>query len=118
MQLTLTIDDKAGDRIKKLVEPFDGTVQGYARRWAEKLCWLPMTDQEEIRALVEMKLRRLSVGTGASERTAEAPEGSKATPRRAARTPQPDSSQRHVFGTPPAPSDTNPEKAGALASAT
>ena len=58
-KFTLCLSDEAASRIDSLVTPYGGSVPGYAAAFASALSRLPTADQEEIRLLIQSKIRRL-----------------------------------------------------------
>lgn len=58
MQFTMTISNEAADRISRTIR-LSGTVQDYLRRWGEDISRLPMREQEELRDILDAKLKRL-----------------------------------------------------------
>lgn len=58
MHGTLTLPDDIADVIGQRVAPTRGTVVGYARQWTILLAQLSNEDEAEIKALVEMRIRR------------------------------------------------------------
>lgn len=59
MQFTMTISDDAAGRISRATR-LSGTVQDYLRRWGEDISRLPTREQEELRDILDAKLKRLA----------------------------------------------------------
>lgn len=68
MQLTLTISEDAARRISEVTRFSSGTIQGYARKWAEDISRLPISEQAELREILDAKLRRLEGDRAANVR--------------------------------------------------
>lgn len=58
-KFTLTLSDDAARRIAELVEPWGGTVPGYAAQFATVLSRLPMAEQDAIRAHITNRIKQL-----------------------------------------------------------
>lgn len=67
-QLTFTISEDAAQRILEATKFNNGTIQGYARKWAEDISLLPIIEQMELRSILDAKLKRLADEKAAAAR--------------------------------------------------
>lgn len=112
MQFTLSLPSDAAQRIKEIVDPFGGTVGSYAARWAVRISMLPVSEQQEIDALLNARIARYASSsfqrkdgnTGATPAVMPQRRSAKAGTLRGSRSPLPE------FETHPAHSDTPNEQ--------
>lgn len=72
MQLTVTISDDAGARINHMVR-LGGSPQLYIRKWIEDISSLPQDQQEELREILDTKVKRHAEAQAADARKPAAP---------------------------------------------
>jgi hypothetical protein len=66
MQFTLSLSPMVANRIRELVEPYGGSIPGFAAKLATDVSALPVRDQEKVRALIAQKLKQLPAASPAS----------------------------------------------------